>query len=258
MGAHKKVSPIRMKRREFKLVDLRRVGADTWCQREFDEKRAQEMARFFDLWKFRAPVISERSDGSMVYLDGQHSGNAYVMAGHTDPVMCEVVYGLTPEEEAGLFDDLNTLRKAVSAIDRFRVRVNRGCLVENEVQRILDKHGLQVAAGKSTIGAPDTLIRVHTKLGTLDRTLVVCSRWAEVDHRAFKAAALKAVGMFLRKYPEADQDRLSERLMEWQPTTVIGRIRSLRKSGHPESEAIMTTLRPIYNKGLRKKLPVKR
>lgn len=176
-------------------VGFVRIGAialPPHAQRDYRPGKAASILAEFDLDFFGLPVVSERR-GTFYLVDGQHRLAAlkeWIGAGWEDQrVECRIYTGLTESEEADLFDRLND-QMAVTAFDRFRVRVNAGRKEECDIKRIVEREQLRISRDKipGAIGAVTTLIRVYRRAG--DRAL---SRALRLIRDAYGDAGFEAV-----------------------------------------------------------------
>lgn len=80
----------------------------------------------FEPDRIGVPIVSRRSDGTCVWLDGQHRGELIRRAGWSDQkIQCRVFTGLTLAQEANLFLGHNDNRQ-VKTVYKFLARVTAG------------------------------------------------------------------------------------------------------------------------------------
>jgi hypothetical protein len=96
--------------------------ADPTYQRDLDTRRAVEMAGTFDRRLLGVLDVSRRDDGRYAILDGQHRHATVVAVTPLAHVVCNVYEGLTVEDEARLFHELNQKRKALSWWDTWTMQ----------------------------------------------------------------------------------------------------------------------------------------
>lgn len=109
-----------MKRTYWEEVLRLPIGAleiDTTYQRDLDLNWAKSIAENFNPQLVEMLQVSYRN-GHYYVFDGQHTLKALEMKfGDSEyPVSCKVYHGLTKQEEAQLFRDLNWLKKKISPI----------------------------------------------------------------------------------------------------------------------------------------------
>jgi hypothetical protein len=123
--------------------------ADYTYQRALDEFRVNKMAANYKLALVGIVEVSDRGDGRYAILDGQHRwatvrNRAFdqVAAPH---LPCRVHTGLTVDQEARLYHELNTTRKQLTGWDRWLARRGAGDPVVRDIEEVLERHGLTVA-----------------------------------------------------------------------------------------------------------------
>ena len=115
-----------MKTSEIEILLLRpdevRVDRDHFVQRGLNMEHAKNISKDYNPCLFGLGHVSLRDDGFYYVMDGQHRCTAALIAkrGH-EPVPFQVWRGLSVEEEATKFIEFQQKRKAVGALDRFRV-----------------------------------------------------------------------------------------------------------------------------------------
>lgn len=157
-----------------KWVPLSLMQIRPESQRELNRSWADHIATDIDVEKIGVFVVNKI--GSVYWLvDGQHRKEALVTAGWGDQqVQCQVFENLTREQEAELFLGLND-RKAIPALQSFRIAVFAGRERECAIERIVRAESCAVTADKvdGAIGAVGTLIRIFDRSGgkVLARTI---------------------------------------------------------------------------------------
>lgn len=222
-------------------------------QRELDVKRVESIARKWDWSLLGVPVVSKRSDGSHIRLDGQHRLAACIAAGHGDvSVMMQVHEGLSVQEEAALFLQLNGemggSRKAVGKIDRFKARIVAKEPTALEIQGILHASGCKVARSQQRGGimAVEAVERAYHK-GNLALVLSALVGWLDGEPESLDGAFIDAVSLFMAAHPDADPAHLSARLQTHAPQKLKNRLRRERQQATSKSDAARMVLGEIYN-----------
>lgn len=243
---------------------------DPDVQRKFEAKHAASIARRYDPLMFGMGHVSVRADGKYYVLDGQHRCAAARQAGHGGiPVLFKIYRGLSSAEEAALFITLNANKKAVTALDTFRLNVKAGHPASCDISRIVESFGLRVAGYQldGGISAVAALIAIYDgRLGTkpstqlpsnglpkghlLSRTLhCLTTAWGK-DHNAFYVLILRGVAGLMKKHGAAvDIQRLAKALSKsGTPTMATGRIRQLSEvSRRSASLAAVEYFENIYD-----------
>lgn len=142
-------------------------------QRMFQPAKAAQIARDFDPNALDVINLSERQPGQRVMLDGQHRTAGGLTAGYTGPYLARILYGLTVQQEAKLFRQLNNTSK-VGNLELFKVALVEERPEEMRLNKILTDFGLIAGAGgQNTFAAVQTGLRI---LGRRDGEELL--RWA--------------------------------------------------------------------------------
>jgi hypothetical protein len=154
-------------------------------------------------------VVSERADGSMVILDGQHRWTlAREMAGegHDIEMDCRVHTGLTLEDEARLFVDLNR-QQAASALDLHKARCTQKEPVALAITKAVASQGWTIGVGAGRVSAVKVLESIYY-MGEewqdgygptlISNTLFVLTEtWGKERPKVVSQSILRAVAEFL-------------------------------------------------------------
>lgn len=163
----------------LKDVPLGKMRVANPAQRIFIQSWADYLSANFDPEDLGYPVVSYRG-GHYYVVDGQHRVHAVkIFLGkgwETQSITCRTYTGLNEQDEAKMFDRLNTTR-SVSAFDRFKVRVTAGALDESAVKKIVEKCGLTISRdkGDGRVGSVTTLVKIYRRANgpALARTLII-------------------------------------------------------------------------------------
>ena len=205
--------------------------------------------------------LSERPDGRYACIDGWHRVNAARRL-KIKTLPARVFRGLSPEEEAHLFDDYNRLRRPPTPVEIFRVRLFYGEAAAVAISKVIEDLGLQIAqTGGHTspkhvkaVASLDQIYRADRSAG-LRRVLGIIKESWPLEEGAYSVWALNGLAAFLRRYPDADRNRIISRLAKLGPNGMVGRSRQVQQAlGIPAQGAWGMALWGEYNKGLRNKL----
>lgn len=152
----------------LKTVPVDILKSDHRWQR-FVSKRAEDMGENWSYTLANVIVVSERKNGDLVVIDGQHRAAGARIAGIKE-LIAEVHQGLTPKDEARIYDELNTSRKTITALDRFRARVFYGDPVALTIKKMVEERGGNIRTslhtqGEGHIAAVWALERLHQRGG---------------------------------------------------------------------------------------------
>lgn len=189
--------------REARLqwVPIAKMKVNPVAQRDINPARVDRLAASFDLEELGTPTVNER-DGWFYIIDGQHRIEMLKQIGWDDQqVQCWCYHGLTEEQEAEKFLNLNDTL-TVSAFDKFTKAVAAGRPDECDIDRVVRAQGLVVSRERNTgaVGAVGTLRRVYGRGGpaTLARTLRMI-REAYGDG-GFDAPVIDGIGLLCQRY----------------------------------------------------------
>lgn len=219
-------------------------------------KLIEQIAAEFDPDRLGTITVSER-DGVYWVVDGGHRRAALIKIGYEDQlVQCWCYHGLTEEQEADLFLDLNNVR-VVSVMDKFKVAVIAGRGVENEIADVVRSQGLSVG-GKGGSGNPHircvaALMKVYNAGGpkVLATTLAIIKE--AYGAPGFSARVTEGIGLFVATYEgQFDQDRLVQKLAKklGGVNGLLGRAEQIKSShGVPVAQAVAASAVETYNQG---------
>ncbi len=146
---------------EFRSVRADQLNIDRAYQRRRDDRHASQIARNFDPMAFGVFLVSERADGKLYIIDGQHRWVALEMLGSLDEMIpCHIYRGLTREDEAFIFQ-MSTNRKAITPIDRFRSKLFYCDPQSVRINEILRKYGYQISYNNNAVKAVAAIEKVY-------------------------------------------------------------------------------------------------
>lgn len=194
--------------------------------RSYQRPISQKMERMGKNWNqdlAQIITVSVRDDGSFWIVDGQHRVGAALIAGQTH-LEADIREGLTIEEEAKLFDELNNTRSHVTALDRFKARLvyndpealDIKSIVENEFGGVIaDSHG-RANKHDRRIRAVASLERVYKYEGPngfREILTIIKGAWGDLDVDNVNEWTLGGMRQVMaRQRKNLDVNRLIERL----------------------------------------------
>jgi hypothetical protein len=207
---------------KFEKVKLNELEVDRAYQRPITAK----MERMGQNWNDEIVgviTLSRREDGTLWILDGQNRVGAAMMAGR-ETLDADVREGLTLEQEAELFDRLNSTHTNVTAIDRFKARKVYNDPEALDIEAIVKSHGGTIAEKLGTRGSDDNSIRAVASLnriyrkagrGGLDHILkIITQAWGGIDYETTNELTLGGIYEFIVRQKRFDEERLIQRLNE--------------------------------------------
>lgn len=236
--------------------------------------RVREIAKDFDPEKLRIIEVSERADGQIVILDGQHRVEALRSMGWNNGQMVECVVhrGISHARECALFDGLNN-QLQMAAMPKMIARVGAGEEPDASIASIVESVGLRLdnTAGDGVVVSAKALYivygggrqtrKVRTENPDLLRATLrlILSAWGN-NKNGLRGDLIQGVGAFLARYGEtADTAALVTRLAQLRggPLSLVADGRALGAlHNSPLSYGIAGKLTFIYNERRRaKRLP---
>lgn len=192
---------------DVRPVALSRLKIDPAVQRtKLDEPWAQWLADHWRPLKAGVLVVSVRElTGELIVLDGWHRLAAMrILEARGEPIhhaMCELLFGLSPEEEAEAFLGRND-GKTVHVIDKYKNRVRAGDGVACDIKAVLARHGACVDfAAEVGYACVATLERAYNH-GVLEPAVAIIEGcWAGSEPRSARSTVVvEAVVLFLRNF----------------------------------------------------------
>lgn len=242
--------------REARLrwIPIAKMRVNSLAQRDLNQARVDHMIATFDLEQIGTPTVNER-DGHFYIIDGNHRINALKGIGWEDQQMqCWAYEGLSEEEEAETFLKLNDVL-TVNAMAKFRVGVQAGRVVENDIDRIVRAQDLVVSSDKieGGIGAVGTLTRVYHRdgPGSLARTLRIIRD--AYGTPGLEASVIDGIGLLCGRYNSSlDEEKTVKQLSSLHGGVkgLIGRAEDLRqRTGNPKNHCVAATAVEVINRG---------
>jgi|ThiBio_1000_plan_1041568.scaffolds.fasta_scaffold00488_10 hypothetical protein len=220
-------------------VSVALMYADPTYQRDLDDARVETMAADFDQRLVGVLEVSAREDGRYAILDGQHRWATTCRAhpsGDDAHLVCQIHTGLSIEDEARVFYEIDARRKQLSWWDRWRARRGGGDPGVLAIDAVLARHGLQInpSARDGNIRATKAVESIVAELGDLkmlDRVLVVLTSAFGRAYDGYDGAIMQGVALVLAHYDEdeIDLDRLVTQLREVPPKQLRARAAALRE-----------------------------
>jgi len=194
---------------QFALVPLAKIEPSSY-QRTTNHSQVKNIVMDFDEAKLGTLTVSLR-DGKYYIVDGAHRLSA-LRALQYSHALCEVLTGLTVEDEADYFRRQGQDKRALKPVDLFKAGIIAGdekCLKINE---IIKSNGFQIGFSYKNfyqIGAIHTLFSIVEDygFGVLDYTLcLIANTWAGIA-KASCGDCLLGVAEFIHRYGVTDFDK---------------------------------------------------
>lgn len=239
---------------EIDVDDPRLTPAPSHLQRPFDATRVERLASDFKADKLGVIIVSSR-DGKLYVLDGQTRVGAARKVKWHGKLNAIVWTGLTVEEEADMFITHND-SKAVSAFDKFRVRVTRADSVPVAISDILREHGWTLMTGThdGSFAAVVAAEKIATRWGLPLFVKVIRTVTNAWGHKSagVNGTVIQGIAEFYAFYGEkASEDRTTKNLEKVRPTTLLSESKVVSVAyGKPRAFGVAALIQRTYNKGL--------
>lgn len=232
-----------------------------------DQVRVEGIAAKFKPELLGVFVVSHRSNGTYVVLDGMHRLSVCRLKGYTASVNCEIFTGLSIADEAELFLGRNS-GKMPSALSKFNARCLMGEPEAVEIRAIAEEHGWTIKPGSMPgyLSAIEALERVYRNGGgtvpdgahpeLMGRTLEILTAAWEWDYKSVHQSMLLAVAQLLGRFgPAVDTNKLIAEMQGTRPSVLLGKAKTMKDiQGGTVPAAMAKILAGMHNKKRRTNL----
>jgi len=203
-------------------VLLSTVHRDYSYGREVTAARVQELVAKWDSASVGVLLLSVRSDGTYVCLDGWHRASAARQVGVVT-LPARVYRGLTPQQEAALYLAFDE-RRIETPWEKFRARLLAGDPLAVSLNRATQSVGLSIAMSKSghdgevrAVVAAQRVYKVRGEAVYLDTLRLLLEAYHHLQasregRDIFASWALQGLSDFLVRYPDAQRRRVVDLL----------------------------------------------
>lgn len=234
-------------------VPVNSIVADPTYQRTLSAKQVTTIARAFDPFILGVIIVSQRDDGVLYVLDGQHRVEALRHLGYENDHIPAMVYvNLTLEDEARIFAQTNKNRMYLPPQYHFRARLVAGDAEAIQINETVQNFGFHLNYWKPLPGEdrgsatamykPEGMLSAIGELERLTRsgierleTVLGIARdaWGS-DVTGLSAIVLRGIAIFHRAFVDRyDRERLLEVMRQTSLTRLTndGRDRGKRLGG---------------------------
>jgi hypothetical protein len=203
----------------------------------------------FDASEARAIFVSERKDGSMWVLDGQHT-RELLMRHKIDRWPCRVFMGLTPTQEASRFLEYQRNSRRLGSIERWNASVVAKEPESIAVEKVLEAHNLRISSqsirakeGMIPLTIGSVFAKIHEMGGTdlLEATLTAAEKAWGKEKSTYNTRVLSGLAYLLSHASlEIAKPRLTAVLKNTMPQQLIEQIGSTGSGGAgPRGAAVL-------------------
>lgn len=229
------------------------------AQREYDERWAGKIAAEFDPDLFDDLVVTlPNGDGIYHVVDGQHRRGAIgSLYGEDEKVPCRIVDVKDPARAAAIFDKINSSRRRLSSLEKFKVRVTAGKETEVAINNLVTSLGcrIEMASSSRSIRAVSSLINVHNSygLGVLREALMAIIATWENDKGAFEGPLIEGFGAFAAQQRHVDWAYFREKTGKtYTPGRLLAQAKADKETlGGRVADGVRRVLVRNYNAGRR-------
>lgn len=219
-------------------VSLLRI--DHKYQRPADSSHVNDITKKFNRKYLNCLTVSFR-DNYFWIIDGQHRYSAAVNKG-IECLTCIILTGLTSQEEAKMFKDLNVNHKALDPYKIFRANVWNGDVTDTdvaidlEIKRICDKYNIEVK--KFSRGSSGKTLRCLSRVRNIISSssygsacfewiidLLNMTDWADVSNTYIREVVLMLKEYWIDNKENRNEKKLIEVLNSTTPTMMINKAR---------------------------------
>lgn len=214
----------------FQIVPIEHLIVDEAYQRPLGGL-VKEIADGYDPALVGAVVANRRREGQLALIDGQH--RVAGLTGRGIEVVPAVVFEkLSRQQEAQLFADLQTKRRNITTLQRFKAQIAAGDKRAKVIRKVAEETGWEIGKqehnGLRAIAALESL---HDRgPDVLRRTLHIAKQaWPAHDAKdAAHGSLLRGIGRFIVDH-DPDDARLITRLTGTTPQEVRFRADAARQ-----------------------------
>lgn len=201
-------------------------------QRKVNPRTVQKIVDEFDPKLLDEVIISFRA-GRYNVVDGQHRIEALkaISGGRDCVVNCKVLYGLTYQQEADLYERLDASKKKLSIADSTRAKAEaENDPAVNAIKKILSRYGLEWSlstgqhGGKNRIASARTLLNLYRdlELWQFDRAIRLIKQTWDGDESSLNMYILSGTALFVKTYGEdIDEAAFVRRLKKVDPAKIV-------------------------------------
>lgn len=201
------------------ILPIAELHIDPSYQRQLQQALVDQIALNYDPLTAGFVLVSRRESGDLYIVDGQHKTVGAQHAGQAE-MLCLVIDGLTPDEEARLRLAAN-VKRTDSALEKFKARLVALDPVALAINRIVESFDVKINLsapaseyGINGIAALERVFRMDGNGALLITVLkTIQDAWGKPESEKASVNNLKAIAFFYEKHEgEFDRDRLVERL----------------------------------------------
>lgn len=247
-------------------------NCDYSYQRPLSRYQVNKLKREFDPDLLGVMLISQRPDGSLWVLDGQHRLTALVEMERGSALVPAMIYHhLDLQTEAKVFAQTNKNRLYLSPNYAFRARLLAGDKIATTINEIVQGRGFHINYWKSLPGQSPGMARPEgmlTCVGEIESVYtdfhdtqmltttlgVIADAWG-TEVIGLTAAILRGVAIFLHNFSRTmDRERLITIMARTSPTRLLNDARDIGAGNSPSAVTLLLIRRYNLQLGAKNRL----
>ena len=233
--------------------------------RTISRVRVNEIKRNFHADQVNPVKVSYR-DGKYWIIDGQHTSLVlYELAGRDPrtPIPCEVIDGLTYEQEADLFYRINTGSKPLNTAEKLKSLIEAGDPDALRFQGVVESHGYTIGGGRNnSINAVTAAWRIFGRDGgeaRLSEILMLTGTCWPNDQKGVSSDIISGIDHFLTLHgAEYRTAQFVKKLSKTSPEHLLGDAAFLYKQrgekAYTKAVCMYSCILKQYNANLHNKI----
>lgn len=230
-------------------VPTYRLSCDPHYQRDVNLRQVKNIAANWDEFKAGSLLVSQRANGDLIVIDGQHRYLAARQLGITK-MRAVVRRFATMPAEALYFTEVNTDRRGLSPLDKWKAELAAGIERSLTIERLVSERGGQINHQGDTIAAVKSLWTIYDKHGEMHLAAVLdilMTALGALNGDTCQGRYLAAVSEFLRLHSDKETERMVVKLREVGTKKLNAMSNMYRASGASGFRASYLALVEIHN-----------
>jgi len=234
-------------------INLLKIAA--YQKNRLNLARAKKISSEYDPIKIGVILVSFR-EGVYYIMDGQHRVVASKLKGIKD-MICEVVTGLSYEEEAKYFAEQKKNTKDLSTVIKFNALVESKEKIALDIKEIIESSGFEISEsnGAGKVRCIAKIESIYAKFGReifIELFDVLSKSWSTVSN-SIPSSVFGGIAIFLKENKNIDKRHLINVLSKIDPLT-IDREGKSDLTKHNNDDGARKSITTHYNKRAKNKI----
>lgn len=233
-------------------ISLKKVKFDDY-QRSPNQKHIKNIVENFNPSSIQRPILSYR-DNKYFCIDGQHRILALIRMGilYWD---CDVLEGLSKEEEAEMWNDFNGNSKVATSLEKAYARLKAGDDYEIYINNLVNECGtnIEYKSGRKGITAYTSLVRLEKKFGKekLQEVILIIKNSLGEKNNSFAGDIMEGMMYFIEENRGNKNFKIDEfeKKLKDSGLSLLKQKKMLMKNAYQINGkyAVIRALKEIYN-----------